>query len=75
LSLKQNDIQYAQLKVVIIRTNNKDETPQIIFHAYGKIILKDQHLIWYSQKYFKLQMNLVFISASNIAALPWGKPF
>jgi len=72
--LKQNDVQYAQLKVVIVRTNNKDETPQIVFHAYGKIILKDQHLI-YSQKCFKLQMYLVFIRVSNIAALPWGKPF
>jgi hypothetical protein len=45
LSLKQNGVQYAQLKVVIIRTNNKDETPRIVFHANGKIILKDQHLI------------------------------
>jgi len=48
--LKQSDIQYAQLKVVIIRTNNVDETPLIVFHDYGKIILKDQHLIRYSQK-------------------------
>jgi hypothetical protein len=42
VSLKQNDTQYAQLESVIVRTNKKGKTHQIIFHALGKISMKNQ---------------------------------